>query len=85
MLLTEAQAAREAQVDRRTIRRLIVDGRLRAADFGSKKRHYFRIDPADLRAITPLPTPPPTPPRCSRRRRRQFSSPAPLTSYLPTV
>ena len=87
MLLTEAQAAREAQVDRRTIRRLIVEGRLRAADFGSGKRRHFRIDPADLRAIAPLPTSPaaPMPPRSSRRRRGQSSSPAPLAAYLPSV
>jgi hypothetical protein len=51
MLLTEQQAAEEAQVDRRTIRRLITTGQLKASDLGGGRRHCFRIDPADLRAI----------------------------------
>ena len=51
MLLTEAQAAREAQVDRRTIRKLIDAGRLRASNFGTGKRRHYRIDAADLMSI----------------------------------
>lgn len=86
MLLTEAQAAREAQVDRRTIRRLIQLGRLRASDFGSGARHHYRIDPVDLRAIAPPPESAPTPmPPPTSRRRRQSLSPAPLVAYLPSA
>jgi excisionase family DNA binding protein len=82
-LLTESQAAGTAQVDKRTIRRLIQDGRLRAIDFGSGKRHHYRIDPADLRAVHPVAEKPATTLPPSRRRRPQPSYP--LSAYLPTV
>jgi hypothetical protein len=84
MLLTESQAAEFAQVDRRTLRHLIVTGRLRAIDFGNGKRRCFRIDPEDIgrvAAATPLVTPPPL----HRRRRRRVSSEAPMVSFLPSV
>jgi excisionase family DNA binding protein len=91
MLLTEMQAAREVQVDRRTIRRLIRDGRLRALDFGSGKRHRYRIDPVDLRALgtqrerdhSPLTTPPS--PAASRRRRRPAAISLSASAYLPSA
>jgi excisionase family DNA binding protein len=89
MLLTETQAAREAQVDRRTIRRLINDGRLRALDFGSGKRHYFRINPADLRAVLKRPeecssTPPNLASR-ARHRHLQAATSSSVAAFLPSV
>lgn len=91
MLLTEAQAAREVQVDRRTIRRLIRAGRLRAVDFGSGRRRCYRIDPADLHAVSPAgaaadgvtPAAAPAPP--NPRGRRPGSPQAPVNAYLPSV
>jgi excisionase family DNA binding protein len=82
-LLTESQAAAAAQVDKRTIRRLIQGGRLRAIDFGSGKRHHYRIDPAELHAVQPVGEKPATtlPSRRPRRHRPLCS----LASYLPTV
>ena len=49
ILLTEAQAAAALQVDKRTLRRLIESGRLKAVDISSGFRRHYRIDPADLR------------------------------------
>ena len=51
MLLTEAQAAREAQVDRRTIRRLIRSGRLRATGFRDGQAAPFPNRPGRPRGI----------------------------------
>src|SRR4051794_9343126 len=95
-LLTERQAAEEARVDPRTIRRLIREGRLRALDFGGGTRHRCRIDPADLKAVRPpdanpdandeLGDEPLVTTGLRRGRRRSASSPArTVTSYLPTV
>jgi excisionase family DNA binding protein len=82
-LLTESQAAAAAQVDKRTIRRLIETGRLHALDFGSGKRRHYRINPAELHAVQPVVgktpiTPPP-------HRRRQHPSRSSLAGYLPTA
>jgi excisionase family DNA binding protein len=82
-LLTESQAAAAAQVDKRTIRRLIETGRLQALDFGSGKRHHYRIDPAELHAVQPVVDKPAiTPPLPRRRRQQPLCS---LSAYLPTV
>jgi excisionase family DNA binding protein len=86
MLITEAQAATEAQVDKRTVRRLIETGRLKAIDFGSKRRHY-RIDPEDLKSISAAPdgqAPEPLPPAV-RRRGRLMALPKSVTAALPSV
>lgn len=87
MLLTELQAAREAQVDRRTIRRLIRDGRLRALDFGSGRRHHYRIDPADLRGLASQPnlSPATTPPPPRQRHHRRAASSQAAAAFLPSV
>lgn len=82
LLLTVAQAAKRAQVDEKTIRRLIKSGRLRASPFGKgSKRKNHRIDPADLAAVKPdaelVQTNQPRP------RRRQATSSA--AAFLPQV
>jgi len=82
-LLTESQAAAAAQVDKRTIRRLIKTGRLRAVDFGSGKRHHYRINLTELHAVQPVVEKRPiTPPPHRRRRPRSVAS---LAAYLPTA
>lgn len=84
MLLTEIQAARELQTDKKTVRRLIETGRLKAVDVGGGKRRHYRIDPAELRAIAPASRiDPRTPPTC--RRRRRLSLPQSVAAYLPSV
>ena len=50
-LLTEAQAAEQAGVSAKTIRRLIDQKRLPAADYGTAAQHNYRIDPADLSRV----------------------------------
>jgi excisionase family DNA binding protein len=82
-LLTESQAADAAQVDKRTIRRLIETGRLRALDFGSGKRHHYRIDPVELHEVQPVVEKSATTLPSPRRRRHQpvYS----LASYMPTA
>jgi len=50
-LLTEAQAADQAGVSTKTIRRLIEQKRLPAADYGTAAQHNYRIDPADLSRV----------------------------------
>jgi excisionase family DNA binding protein len=80
-LLTESQAAAAAQVDKRTIRRLIQTGRLRALDFGSGKRHHYRIDPAELYSVQPVVEKTPITPPSPRRLRHQ--PPCSLSAYLP--
>ena len=89
MLLTETQAAAEAQVDKRTIRRLIQSGRLKAIDVGCGGRRHYRIDPDDLRRIqsavkAAAPLTPPLP-ALRHRRRRASSAPSSIAAYLPSV
>jgi excisionase family DNA binding protein len=85
VLLTERQAAAAAQVDRRTIRRLILAGRLTATDFGSGKRRCFRIDMAHLKTIQPSAKFNTTqrPSACVRRRRSESTSD--VVAFLPSV
>lgn len=86
-LLTEQQAADLAGVSRRTIRRLIEQGRLAAADYGTASQHNYRIHPdalADVGAAAEgEPETPATVPLMPRlnppRRRRVASSAAPGT------
>ncbi len=89
MLLTETQAAQHAQVDRRTIRKLIRGGRLRAIDLGDNHRHCYRIDLADLAAVSPATDLQPTSEirveRKLRTRRLPASRSTSTESYLPTV
>lgn len=86
MLLTETQAAKMLQVDRRTVRKLICSERLHAVDVGGGKRRVFRIDPADLRSISgpeALGSVQPTVFRAARRR--HLPSTVSVSSYLPNA
>ena len=74
VFLTEGEAAMALRVDKRTVRRLIVSHRLRAVDLGTgRKRHRYRIDASELKAVadpvesvaTPPPVGPGSPPTCS--------------------
>lgn len=87
MLLTETQAAREAQVDKRTVRRLIETGRLKAVDFGSGKRHHYRIDPADLKGIAagPVETGADRLPPVRRQHRQPTAPVGTVAAYLPSA
>ena|SRR5687768_2232188 len=87
MLLTEAQAAAELQIDKRTLRKLILSGRLRAVDVGSGGRRHFRIAREDLREIDarqpdgPTMSPRARPrPRAATRLRRTSAE-----QFLPTA
>ena len=76
-LLSESQAAHAAGVSRKTIRRLIRQGRLRACDYGTAGHRLYRIHPADLTLISPAMAEdlePITPP--GRRSRARRSRPA---------
>lgn len=91
-LLTERQAADVAGVHRKTIRRLIEQGRLRAADYGTAGQHNYRIDPAELAKVTPLPGLPPTvphellmPPARVVRAGRPSGRTGQASAYLPRV
>lgn len=56
MLLTLEQAAKEANVSQRTLRRLIKGGRLKAQDFGAGgkgKNKVWRISPEALLDLLP--------------------------------
>ena len=85
MLLTEKQAAAELQIDRRTLRRLIESGRLRAIDVGGGLRRHYRIAPAELVAIANAEATNVTPYPEVRVQSRRSSSRASIASYLPTV
>ena len=76
-LLTEQQAADAAGVHRKTIRRLIEQGRLKAADYGTARQHNYRIHPDDLARVAPIPAPKSvTPPVPSFRRHSNRQSAA---------
>jgi excisionase family DNA binding protein len=83
-LLTERQAAESAQVDRRTLRRLIDTGRLRALDLGNGRRRCIRIHADDLKNIQPPPLVS-MPPRPARRRRNQNASVSHLAAFYPNA
>lgn len=85
MLLTEREAAAVVQIDRRTLRRLIQSGRLRAVDIGSGKRRYYRIDPSDLRRIAPNVSPPESTISRPRPHRMRYSPHRMVESFLPSV
>lgn len=82
MMLTESQAAELIQVDKRTIRRLVQTGRLRAINIGCGSRVHYRIDPEDLRQILP-----PETPRAGGRTRARTAHrpPSSLAAYLPNA
>jgi hypothetical protein len=82
LLLTVEQAAAEAQVSVKTIRRRIAEGRLKAENYGSAKRADWRIAPESLSSIQP-PVAEPTPPRLRGGRRRRQSSSASARQFLP--
>lgn len=77
MLYTIKEAAREAQVSEKTIRRLVMAGRLLALDYGTKGQRNLRIPKEALLAVVvPLAIAEAkgTPPRARRRRSRQAAS-----------
>jgi hypothetical protein len=79
MLLTVQEAAREAKVSVKTIRRLCKSGRLKCENYGGPERADYRIAPASLVSVQapvqPAPPPPVTPPP-SRGRRQSASRPS---------
>lgn len=82
-LLTEAEAAAIAKVSKKTIRRLIVAGRLPAVDYGSGRHHNYRINPEDLlRVQSPPTTDVPAASEIVPRQRRHTRGRT-LTEYLP--
>ena len=86
MFLTEAEAATEIRADKKTVRKLILSGRLRAIDVGSRGRRHFRIDPSDLKEIAPAEhQKAPLPPPISRRRRRPTVQANSVAAYLPSA
>lgn len=84
-LLTEQQAATAAGVSRKTIRRLIEQGRLVAADYGTATQHNYRIHPDALANVQSAPKPgsEPMPPARHSRYRRQSAVPAELSAVWP--
>jgi len=85
MFLTEKEAAARLQCDPRTVRRLVVSGRLRAVDLGTTRRN-LRIDPDALNAILPPPADPPVmPPPTYHRGPRSLPPAASTQAYLPSV
>lgn len=92
-LLTEQEAAERAKVSRKTIRRLIEQGRLEAADYGTQGQRNYRIDPAALAKVGAGPAPDapgpveitPPAPRPRRGSRRRAAASAAAAAYLPRV
>jgi excisionase family DNA binding protein len=81
-MLTEEQAAERAGVSRKQIRKLINAHRLEATDYGTGKRHHYRIKPEALaamqgRAVEPQPAP--------RQRRSRVTAPPSRRSIFPRV
>ncbi len=74
-LLTEQQAADAAGVHRKTIRRLIEQGRLKAADYGTSRQHNYRVHPDDLARVSPLPDTATVTPQLRQRRGRSAVRP----------
>lgn len=83
-LLTEQQAAEVAGVSRKTIRRLIEQGRLPAADYGTAGQRNYRIHPDALANVKPA-TASAEPLSASRRRRRVRDVQKTAAAYLPRV
>lgn len=85
MFLNEREAASELRIDRRTLRRMIRDGRLPAIDVGSGKRRHYRLETASLAKIAArdkagVPTEQPIPPKNRNISRPQ---PQPVQRYFP--
>lgn len=83
MYYTEEQAASQLGVNKKTVRALIVAGRLRAIDVGSR-RHCYRVHPDDLKNISPAGPAVTTPPPARRRFRRQGATEG-VQSFLPSA
>ena len=90
-LLTEQQAADLAGVHRKTIRRLIEQGRLKAADYGTAGQHNYRIHPCALAELKPargqdgLPEPITPHVRAGRRAYRSRAPGGKAAAFLPRV
>jgi hypothetical protein len=80
MLLTVQEAAREAKVSVKTIRRLCKSGRLKCENYGGPERADYRIAPSSLVDVQAPVLPPapelPTPPPSRGRRQPSAVSPA---------
>src|ERR1700690_3890400 len=87
VFLTEDEAAMALRVDKRTVRRLIVSQRLRAVDLGSGgKRHHYRIDASELKAVADPVESVVTPTPIGRAQRRRHSASAgSVSAYLPNA
>jgi excisionase family DNA binding protein len=84
MYLNETKVSAILGINKKTVRRLIESGRLRAVDVGSS-RHCYRIDPEDLKNISPAkPLASSMPPPARRRFRRQGVNEI-VQSFLPSV
>jgi len=80
-LLTEEQAGRIAGVSRKQIRKMILAGRLEAADYGTGKRKHYRIKADALASLQSRPCEPLPAPRQRRCRAAAFS----VQSIFPRV
>jgi excisionase family DNA binding protein len=81
--LTESQVAEEVQVSKKTVRRLIKAGKLSAANFGTKDRPLYRINPDDLADVGQVANPADHATPCRRHHRQQL--PTSARSYMPRV
>jgi len=88
MLLTEKQAAQQLQIDRRTLRKLIDSGRLKAINVGGGTRRHYRVHPDALGEITSPKFPALgaiMPQRIDRPRRSRRAFLSSIESYLPSA
>ena len=83
MFLTEAEAAHTLRIDRRTLRRLIESGRLRALNVGTGRRRHYRIAEADLSEVSSAQPPSPQAARTHRFVRHRAAANA--ASLLPAA
>jgi excisionase family DNA binding protein len=84
-LLNEVDAATVAGVSRKTIRKLIKDGRLDAADYGTKEKHHYRIKREALANISPPAEKTAPLPRQKTRQPNRHAATAALRDMLPRV
>jgi excisionase family DNA binding protein len=85
-LLNEVDAAAVAGVSRKTIRKLIEEGRLQAIDYGTKGSRHYRIKREALANVSPRPKKPAPPPRQRTRNvARPSASATKMIDLMPSV